>query len=217
MLASPGVPQRTVHHGDGIAWLGNAELGPEHAIVTSLPDVSELPALDLDAWQDWIVSTTTLIIQRTHPASVAMFYQTDIKRDGRLIDKGYLVQRAADAAGAACLFHKIVCRAPPGETTFGRPAFGHWLAFSQDKRVSPGDATPDVLPELGTMTWSRAMPMTACVATCRFLQKHTACRVVVDPFCGRGTMLAVANDHGFDAIGVELSRKRARKARTLQL
>jgi tRNA G10 N-methylase Trm11 len=38
---------------------------------------------------------------------------------------------------------------------------------------------------------------------------------VVDPFCGLGTILAVANEHGLDAIGVELSSKRARKARRL--
>jgi tRNA G10 N-methylase Trm11 len=39
--------------------------------------------------------------------------------------------------------------------------------------------------------------------------------VVVDPFCGHGTILAVANEHGLDAVGVELSAKRARKARRL--
>jgi hypothetical protein len=39
---------------------------------------------------------------------------------------------------------------------------------------------------------------------------------VVDPFCGVGTMLAVANGHGLDAIGVELSRRRAARAMKLQ-
>jgi tRNA G10 N-methylase Trm11 len=38
-------------------------------------------------------------------------------------------------------------------------------------------------------------------------------RVVVDPFCGFGSILAAANAHGLDAIGVELSRRRAAKAR----
>jgi tRNA G10 N-methylase Trm11 len=57
--------------------------------------------------------------------------------------------------------------------------------------------------------------MTALVATCRFLREHTACRVVVDPFCGHGTVLAVANEFGLDAVGVELSAKRARKARRM--
>jgi tRNA G10 N-methylase Trm11 len=39
--------------------------------------------------------------------------------------------------------------------------------------------------------------------------------VVVDPFCGVGTVLAVANAHGLDALGVEKHRKRAEQARAL--
>jgi tRNA G10 N-methylase Trm11 len=74
-----------------------------------------------------------------------------------------------------------------------------------------------VLPTLGKMTWARAMGIDACHATCRFLLAHTACRTVVDPFCGVGSMLAAANAHGLDAIGVERSPKRAARARTLQL
>jgi tRNA G10 N-methylase Trm11 len=67
------------------------------------------------------------------------------------------------------------------------------------------------------MPWARAMGVEACHAVCRFLLAHTACRTVVDPFCGVGTMLAVANAHGLDAIGVELSRKRAERAEKLQI
>ena len=57
----------------------------------------------------------------------------------------------------------------------------------------------------------------ACEAVCDFLLRSTPCRVVVDPFCGRGTMLAVANARGLDAVGVELSPRRARLARRLRL
>jgi tRNA/tmRNA/rRNA uracil-C5-methylase (TrmA/RlmC/RlmD family) len=65
------------------------------------------------------------------------------------------------------------------------------------------------------MPWARAMGAAACHAVTRFLIDHTACRTVVDPFCGVGTMLAVANAAGLDAVGVELSPKRAARARTL--
>jgi DNA modification methylase len=61
------------------------------------------------------------------------------------------------------------------------------------------------------------MGLEACEAIAQFLVKHTATKTVVDPFCGVGTMLAVANQHGLDAIGVELSAKRAEKARALEL
>ena len=73
----------------------------------------------------------------------------------------------------------------------------------------------DVLPRMGEMPWARAMGVDACHAVARFLYAHTPCRIVVDPFCGVGTMLAVANQHGLGAIGVELSAKRAERARTL--
>jgi hypothetical protein len=177
--------------------------------------VSELPELGFDGWRSWFVDTASLVCAAVHPEAVAIFYQTDIKRDGRWIDKGHLIQCAADDAGAHCLWHKIVCRKKPGTTTFGRPAYGHWLAVSRALRLSPATSTPDVLPELGEMTWSRAMPMEAAIGSCVFLKEHTNCSVVVDPFCGRGTMLAAANSYGFDAIGVELSKKRAKKARNL--
>ncbi len=57
----------------------------------------------------------------------------------------------------------------------------------------------------------------ACQAACRFVLDSTAARRVVDPFCGRGTVLAVANELGLDALGVELSAKRCRAARNLSL
>jgi hypothetical protein len=209
--------QRTVHEGDGVAWLRAAELGPQHAVVTSLPDHSELPALGIEGWTRWFVDTAALACTRVADDAVAIFFQSDVKHDGRWIDKGHLVHSGADAAGSRLLFHKVVCRKPQGTPTFGRPAWAHLLAFSRNLRLELGVATPDVLPRLGEMPWPRAMGADVCAFVCRFLRAQTSCTVVVDPFCGIGTMLASANAHGLDAIGVELSGKRAARARTLVL
>ena len=217
------MPRREVIEGDGISWLAGASLGPEHAIVTSIPDVSELEAdgtspqarTSLQRWRQWAIDLAKLACESVAPMSPVVFYQTDIKVDGRHIDKGYLVHEGAERAGAHCLWHKIVCRTAPGNQTFGRPGYGHWLAFSRELTIAAGASTPDVIGELGPMAWARATPLPALAATCRFLKEHTACTVVVDPFCGWGTVLAVANEHGLDAIGVELSAKRARKARRM--
>jgi hypothetical protein len=65
------------------------------------------------------------------------------------------------------------------------------------------------------MPWSRAMGVDACRLACRYLIENTQTRVVVDPFCGKGTVLAVANGMGLDAVGVELSSKRRKTARAL--
>ena len=79
------------------------------------------------------------------------------------------------------------------------------------------DTTPDVLPELGEMTWARAMGLSAAEAAVQWLKDHASARCIVDPFCGVGTALAVANKMGLDAIGVELAQGRAQKARELTL
>lgn len=207
---------RTVHQTDGVAWLRASTLPADHALVTSLPDSSEL-RLSLPAWQSWFVETAELVCRAASPEAVAVFFQTDVKRDGTWVDKSFLLQLGARAAGVALLWHKIVCRAPAGVATFGRPSYAHLLCFSRALRVEPGRSLPDVLPRLGHMTWARAMGLDACELTCRFLLEQTRCRTVVDPFCGVGSMLAVANAHGLDAIGVERSARRAARARVLAL
>ncbi len=200
-----------------MAWLKTNPLPPKAAIVTSLPDSSEIPALGFDGWRRWFIDTSALICSSVAPDSVAVFFQTDVKREGTWVDKGFLVSLGAENAGVSLLWHKIVCRAPAGLTTFGRPSYAHLLCFSKAKRLEKGQSSADVLPRLGQMTWARAMGVEACEAVAHFLKTHTGCDTVVDPFCGLGTMLAVANSNGLDAIGVELSAKRADKAKALTL
>ena len=205
-------PNRIVHQGDGIAFLAE-RLPADHAIFTSLPDHSELPELGVEGWRTWFIDTVALACRAVADDAVAVFYQTDVKHDGRWVDKGHLVLCGADAAGSHALWHKVVCRVPPGTTTFGRPAYAHLLCVSRQRRLAPGASTPDVLPALGAMSWSRAMGAAACEAAVAFIAS-TGARAVVDPFCGQGSALAAANAHGLDAIGVELSRRRAAKARS---
>ena len=210
-------PRRTVHCTDALGWLRDQGVLTGCSVVTSLPDVSELGGMPLPDWKRWFVDSARLVLSRLPEDGVALFYQTDIKPDGLWVDKGYLCSRAAEDAGCETLFHKVVCRKPAGTITFGRPSYSHLLCFSRGVRVNLAHATADVLPELGEMTWTKAMGVAACVAACRFIQQHTPSRTVVDPFCGLGTALAVANALGLDAVGVELSAKRARRARNLRV
>lgn len=205
--------KRTIHHGDGIEWLRNSALGSDAAIVTSLPDTSELPELGFDDWQQWFVDTSELICRSAADSAMAIFYQTDIQHEGRWVDKSALVTRGANRAESHLIWRKVVCRVPPGTTTFGRPAYAHLLCFSRTGRIHPKQSTPDVLPQTGEMRWSRAMGSDACASVIDFLAKHTSCKTVVDPFCGQGSILSAANAAGLDAIGVETSRRRAAKAR----
>ena len=61
------------------------------------------------------------------------------------------------------------------------------------------------------------MGVRACVEACRFVIAETATRTVVDPFCGFGTVLAVANALGLDAVGVDFSVRMCRRAEALEI
>jgi DNA modification methylase len=67
------------------------------------------------------------------------------------------------------------------------------------------------------MPWSRATGVHACQLACRFLLEETPTRLVVDPFCGHGTVLAVANAMGLDTIGIDVSVRQCRAARKLRI
>lgn len=214
---SESAPTRVVHCADALEWLPSQGVMAGCSFTTSLPDVSELPHLSLDAWKSWFKDAAARVIASTPDDGAAIFFQTDVKKDGAWIDKGYLVSRAAEDAGVRCLFHKVVCRRPPGTVTFGRPAYSHLLGFSRGLKLDLSRATADVLEKAGESPWTRGMGVDACRLACRFVMDNTTTRTVVDPFCGRGTVLAVANAFGLSAIGVEISKKRARQANAYRL
>ena len=211
------VPRRIVHHGDALAWLRAEAPLTGASVVTSLPDVSELPALGLDGWRRWFDEAAVLTMQSVPAEGVAIFFQSDIKRGGLWLDKGEMVARAAERAGMGLLFHKIVCRKAAGTVTFGRASYSHLLGFARSLRPQVRRATADVLPDAGFMPGSKAMGVNACVDACRFVLGETSTRTVVDPFCGWGTVLAVANALGLDAVGVDVSVRMCRRARLLRV
>jgi hypothetical protein len=212
-------PARLVIQAEALGWLREHAAEPTDAVITSLPDVSELPGLGpgLAGWKRWFVDAAAQVMSWPTPGMPSLFFQSDVRHLGEWIDKAYLVQQAGERVGAKLLFHKIVCRRPPGSLSQGRASYSHLLGFALGEFSPPKKPSADVLPDAGDMPWSRAMGTRACEAACRFLLDETPARRVVDPFCGRGTVLAVANSLGLDALGVELSAKRCRAARNLRL
>jgi hypothetical protein len=208
-------PRRDVHHADALTWL------PAHAplvgasIVTSLPDCSELPALGFEEWRSWFVDAAELVLRSVPDDGVAIFFQSDIRHEGLWVDKAFLVARAAERAAMGLLFHHIACRRPPGTSTMGRATYAHLLGFAR-RPLAPRTAA-HVLPDAGAVAGRKAMGVRACLEACQFILDQTPARLVVDPFCGWGTTLAVANALGLDAIGVDVSARMCRRARRLQI
>lgn len=211
---------RRVVQADALAWLAAEPVLPDASVITSLPDVSETPDKTEASWKDWFVDAARAVLRFVPVEGQTIFFQSDVRVGGVWIDKGYLVQRAAELEGASLVWHKIVCRQPAGTIALGRPSFSHMLCFTRAARGSwrpPQKPGPDVLSHAGFMPWSRAMGLEACRVACRYLAENTPTRIVVDPFCGRGSVLAVANAMGFDAVGVDLSAKRCRAARRMTI
>lgn len=210
----PTTPLRRVENAEALAWLSK-NAAPEGAcVVTSMPDVSEVP-LDFAAWREWFMRAARTIVRWLPGDGVAIFFQSDIRERGTHVDKGYLVMRAAEEEAASVLWHKIVCRKPPGTIALGRASYSHMIAIAPRVREDARLYGPDVLPDAGETSWSRGMGLEACRVACRYVRDEVGARVVVDPFCGRGSVLAVANALGLDAIGVDWALKRCRAARSL--
>ncbi|MEO7036012.1 MAG: SAM-dependent methyltransferase [Polyangiaceae bacterium] len=210
-------PTRTIIQAEALAWMVENPAPSYTSVITSLPDVSEVPERGFEGWKAWFDEAARAVLRWVPDPGLVIFFQSDIRHGGVWVDKGYLVQRAAEAERRTLLWHKVVCRHPPGTVTHGRASYSHLLCFAHTPRERIAHPGPDVLPDAGHKPWSKAMGVDACRLACRFLSEETETRIVVDPFCGHGTALSVANHYGFDALGVELSTRKVRAARRLVL
>lgn len=208
---------RAVLVDDAIQWLKQYNSEEGASLVASLPDISEFPHFSLDQWKAWFVDVATLILSKTPELGVTVFYQSDIKLNGEWVDKGYLCQKAAENLGHKLLWHKVICRAPAGMATFGRPAYSHILCFSKMLHLSTEKSTADVIPSMGDKTWQRGMGVEGALMIAKFIKELTSSHTLINPFCGEGSMLAAANAYGLKAVGIEKGVKRAERARHIQI
>ena len=197
---------------EAVAWMQARGRIERACAVTSLPDVSEV-GKSLPVWRGWFLGAVRLVVDAVPDDSAALFFQSDIKRDGTWIDKGALVIRAAEDAGAHVMFHKIVFRRPPGMLTQGRPGFTHLIAVSRAMKCPDILPIPDVITDAGRSLWVRAMGVRAAAHAVRFARDQVGANLIFDPFCGVGTIPAVANALGLDALGIELAKKRCEQSR----
>ncbi len=208
---------REVHVADALEWLATRGVLGGCSVLTSLPDVSET-GMSLQRWRTWFVDAAARVCAALDEQGLAVFVQTDLRRDGAWIDKAALVAEGAARVDARLLCKKIVCRRPPGSRSSAGAAFSSLLVFGRGRALDHAlpDVVPDVLVDPGPPTWVRGLGRDACAQALIFVRRYArSTATIVDPFCGEGMTLAVANALGFDAIGVERNRKRADKARTL--
>jgi hypothetical protein len=214
------MPMRSVVVDDALHWLRaqDATTLAGASFVSSIPDVSET-GMSFSAWLGWFQGTAALLVEKMPEDGLLVLTQTDIRREGRWIDKSFLVLEAAYRAGATLLSRKVVCRRPVGHTSSARAAYTHLLVLSRGRTLDPArpEVVPDVIADGGPVTWTRGLGVHASFACVDVVTRYTASSTIVDPFCGEGMVLACANARGLHALGVEKNGKRAERARRLRV
>ncbi|KAF2072916.1 hypothetical protein CYY_005773 [Polysphondylium violaceum] len=209
---------------DAVEWVKQNEIGQDASIITSLPDITEISNFTLEEYKLWFRETVQLICSKLTDTNVAIFYQTDIKKrckksNGRFdqyVDKGYLCQRGAEEAGCKVVWHKIMTASDKPFVSRNKACFSHMICVAKSPRLLDfEDSTPDI-NRRGDMIWSRAMGLNSCKVAIMYL-KSLNMKCVVDPFCGKGSILAVANLYGMNSIGVDLSVAKSRESIALTL
>src|SRR5512133_2589487 len=123
-VMSSGV-QRVVHRAEALAWLREHGILDGASVITSLPDVSEVPRLGFEGWCRWFEEAAATVMAAVPDSGVAIFFQSDIRHAGRWVDKGAMVAAGAERALGKLLFHRIVCRRPAGTVGTGRATYSH--------------------------------------------------------------------------------------------
>lgn len=168
----------------------------------------------LNDWACFYLEATKWCFERARAAGApAVIYSTDQKHAGRWVSSFALMMRAAERANVELVWHKIVLRRDPGKVDIHRPGFTHMAAFGGES-IKPGKATPDLIRR-GASPYPNGTGLIPARMACEFAGR--AGRVIADPFCGRGTIPAVAEALGFDSIGIDIDPAQAEAARKLTL
>jgi len=239
---SPAEHSRDVICADALEWLSKPGAVPVGAVVlTGIPDACEVRnfAPTHEAWERWFLRAVASVLVALPPHGVVIFVQTDDRDAIRgQISKFALVMRAAaeHAQSVKLLWHRVVHFGTVDEGCHGCVKFSHLICFRKNMplqsdgpleklanannggaNLEPVHGLPDVLwrgikPRGLNAARSFGAHMTRIILqwTVRQLSVHT----VIDPFCGAGTVLAVANVLGLHAVGVDISSKRTKQAQT---
>jgi hypothetical protein len=164
------------------------------------------------SWRNWFGDALRLAMVASGPVFPAIFYVTDRRYDSRLVSKAAMVFEAAEGMRRGILWHKIALRRDVGKVDLFRPTFSHVIAVG-GASCRPGPQSPDVF-QRGKTLYANGM---GCEAA-RFAVRHVASAgIVYNPFCGRGTVLAAADEVNIDSLGVDNDEAQVRFAEVANL
>ncbi len=200
---------REIIRADALEWLAETDL--RGAVVTSLPDADEIE-LSVDQWLEFYKTGLDLCLAIADP--VFVIYATDRLYKRRWISKATMIHEAILRAGFKPVWHKISLRREAGKIDLHRPGYSHLIAAAKGK-VGPGKRTQDVFRPSRSI-YENGAPINAARLAVSFAL--SASEVVIDPFCGRGTFVALAEYLGAKkTIGIDIDPNQCAAARRLKI
>lgn len=203
--------KRKIICADALDWLKNhRDVG---SIVTSLPDMEETGFSETD-YVTWFPIAARECFASASEGHPVIFYQTDRLFKGKRISKAAMLFKAAESSNTHLIWHKIALRRTAGKIDLRRPGYTHLICFG-DHKVTAGRATADVFERGGTL-YPNGMGTQAATVALQMALKHGP--KVCDPFCGRGTVPALAEAMGFKKIiGVDIDPEQVAAAKVTRL
>lgn len=175
--------------------------------------------MKLEDWKPWFAEAVTSCFRAASGGPV-VFQQTDRLVDGLWVDKAMIVESARSSIRwrskppPTLTWHKIALRREPGRVDLHRPTYSHVLAYGGN----PGRRTPDVLHtgrhDPDVKIWKDGIGRHTAMLIMAWLSEQGVTSVL-NPFCGRGTLLAAANERGMDAFGCDLDAERVSDAKAI--
>lgn len=193
---------------DSIEWMAaaGAPYKGKCAVIAGLPDAEEI-GKGVGEWRPWFANAMRLCLKMGSPC---IFCVTDRMHDGHRASKAEIAFQMAAECRMPLIWHKVALRRDEGKIDIRRPGFSHMLAFGPE---SAGKPFPDVMPH-GRAIYPNAMGVVAARAMVEFAMRHRS--VIIDPFCGRGTIPACADALGAEAIGIDIDPGQCEAARALR-
>lgn len=201
--------KRTVICGDSLKLLKNFK--NQKCIITSLPDPEEID-IAISEYAEWVEQVVGYLQKCLTKDGVIFFYQTNRKYKGTIIDKNTLISSLFIKNRFSKIMEKIVLKQEPNIINRYRPTYTNLFAFGW--YLKAGEPTPDVI-YAGEMIYKNAMGQNAIKFCLDYVKKYVETTVIFDPFCGQGSVLKMANEYGYDAIGIDILPEQCKIAETI--
>lgn len=195
---------RKIITGDAITWFKAQQNDSLDTVVVGPPDIRDMDML-LTEYLEWYREVVDLTLRKTKPDGFTIFYHTDRKElyNGETIQKADLTKAAAQFYHRIKpLWHTIAIKHPPGTIDKDRNSYTNILCYTKQKQDSHYNNLVDLIED-GKQYYPDSMGESATEYIIKFINQYKHIKNIIIPFSGSGTVPAMANKYGLNAIGID--------------